>query len=306
MVRGSGRSLTPLLTALMLMVVACSNSGAAAPSTSEVEPATVTSSTSTTSTTTTTSTTSTTLPPTSTTTTTTAPLPEIDAEVLIPEGTGPFPAVVLVHGGGWVAGDSSSMKPLAEFLTDEGFLTVNTNYTLSGEEPGFPAAVDDVACAVRYAAALPDSDGTVVVLGHSAGAHLGAVVALNGDDYGGSCPIPGSGIPDRLVGLAGPYDVDRLGSPDVSVLRSRARRRPGSVARRATRSIWSTRTRISTAFSCTGTKTGWLTLPSHSTSLMPSPVPVRKPSSKGVEGAQHNDMFLPRFVGDLVATWLER
>ena len=102
----------------------------------------------------------------------------------MPEGEGPFPAVVLVHGGGWVGGSPGLMGGLARFLTDAGYLTVNTAYTLSNGIAGFPVAVDDVACAVRNAADHPDSDGTVTVVGHSAGAHLAALVALDTAVYG--------------------------------------------------------------------------------------------------------------------------
>ena len=133
------------------------------------------------------------------------------AEVRVPDGEGPFPAIVLVHGGGWLRGSPSFMRSLATFLSDRGFLTVNTPYKLSNQSPGFPQAVDDVACAVKYAVAHPDSDGTVALIGHSAGAHISAIVALTGDQYGADCPVPGTGIPDRFVGLAGPYDVNRLG-----------------------------------------------------------------------------------------------
>ncbi|MGH3649635.1 MAG: alpha/beta fold hydrolase, partial [Acidimicrobiia bacterium] len=144
--------------------------------------------------------------------TTTGSSIDIDAEVQVPDGEGPFPAVVLVHGGGWVAGGPSVMRPLANHLLDNGFLTVNTRYRLATRDhPGFPEAIDDLACAVRYAAAHPASDGSVAVVGHSAGAHLGAIVALTGDEYGQDCAVPGTALPERFVGLAGPYDVSRLG-----------------------------------------------------------------------------------------------
>lgn len=169
-------------------------------STTPTPPTTATTSISTTSTSTTT-----------TTTTVVAELPEIGAEVLVPDGAPPHPVVVLVHGGGWVGGSPAAIRGLATHLTAEGFLTVNARYQLSNDSPGFPSAVDDVACAVRYAAAHPDGDGTVAVVGHSAGAHLGALVALTGDRYGDDCPVAGTGLPNRFVGLAGPYDVSRLG-----------------------------------------------------------------------------------------------
>ncbi|MDH3190294.1 MAG: alpha/beta hydrolase [Acidimicrobiia bacterium] len=130
----------------------------------------------------------------------------------IPAGDGPFPAVVLAHGGGWIVGEPASIQPLADFLTDNGFLTVNASYQLALQAPGFPAAIEDIACAVRYAASHPLGDGTVVVIGHSAGAHIGAVVALTGASYSGSCELVGGGIPDGFIGLAGPYDVLRVGA----------------------------------------------------------------------------------------------
>ena len=212
MARRHGRRFAPLLVAAAVVLAACSPAGGVSATSTEEPPlpstTTSSTSTSTTSTTSTSTATTTTLPPT---TTTRPELPDIGAEVKVPDGKGPFPAVVLVHGGGWLGGDPSIMRSLATYLTDEGFLTVNTPYKLSNESPGFPQAVDDVACAVRYASAHPDSDGTVALIGYSAGGHISAIVALTGDQYAADCPVPGTGVPDRFVGLAGPYDVTRLG-----------------------------------------------------------------------------------------------
>ncbi len=309
MVRGSRRRFSPLLTASLLVVAlaACDTAGEVESATTEPLVTTVgptaTSTSASTTTTSTTTTTTTTVP--TTTTTVPPPLPEIDAQVLVPEGAGPFPAVVLVHGGGWVAGDSSIMRPLAEYLTDEGFLTVNTNYMLSGEEPGFPAAVDDVACAVRYAAAHPDSDGTVVVLGHSAGAHLGAVVALNGDDYTGSCPIAGSGIPDRLVGLAGPYDVARLGLLMYPFFGAGPADDPEAWREGNPLNLVDQNPDLDSLLMY-GEEDGFVE-PSFAFDFADALTGAGSEALvEGVEGAQHNDMYLPRFVGDLIATWLER
>ncbi len=140
------------------------------------------------------------------------PLGGIEAEILIPSGEGPFPTVVLVHGGGWISGEPAFMRGLARLLTEAGYLTINTAYHLASfDDPGYPAAVDDVACAVRNAAVYPQGDGSVTLIGYSAGAHIAALVALTGDRYGSECPVEGSGLPDRFVGLAGPYDTDRVG-----------------------------------------------------------------------------------------------
>jgi len=140
------------------------------------------------------------------------PLDGIEAEVLIPRGEGPFPTVVLVHGGGWVSGEPAFIRGLALMLTEAGYLTINTAYRLSTfDDPGYPTAVNDVTCAVRNAAIHPLGDGTVTLIGYSAGAQISALVALTGDRYGTDCPVAGSGLPDRFVGLAGPYDTDRIG-----------------------------------------------------------------------------------------------
>lgn len=142
-------------------------------------------------------------------------LPEVGppgAEVLVPEGEGPFDAVVLVHGGGWVVGDPSSMAPLALYLNEAGYITVNTSYRLSLQSPGFPGAISDVSCAVAFAANHPSSTGEVTLIGHSAGAHIAAVVALDASTYDDDCEVPDAGLPARFIGLAGPYDITRIGA----------------------------------------------------------------------------------------------
>lgn len=274
--------------------------------TTDLPPSTTTSSTSTSTSSTTTTTHATTTTTTRATTTTTIPDDVIDAEIGVPEGEGPFPTVVLVHGGGWVAGDPSIMRPLARFLNDNGFLTVNTRYALSTvNRAGFPAAVEDVACAVRVAAALPESDGTVAIIGHSAGAHIGAIVALTGDEYTGDCAVAGSGIPEKFVGLAGPYDISRIGfamsiffgGPEVDLPEAWRAGNPQLLTNEnpdldalimygELDGLVDSRF----AFDFAGALED-----SGATALL-----------ELVEGARHNDMHDPGLVGDLIVTWLER
>lgn len=125
------------------------------------------------------------------------------------------PAVVLVHGGVWVGGNPDLMDAWAQALAESGAVVFNASYRLVYRGGGYPASVDDIACAVRYARAeapaLTTSD-ELVIMGHSAGGHLAAVVALNGDSFGADCEYPAADPPDRLVGLAGLYDVRRFGS----------------------------------------------------------------------------------------------
>lgn len=223
----------------------------------------------------------------------------------VPEGSGPFPAVVLVHGGGWIAGGPSVMSDLARYLTDAGFLTVNTPYKLANDSPGFPEAIEDVACAVRYAAAHPDSDGSVALVGHSAGAHVSAVVALTGDRYTDGCSVPGSGVPQRLIGLAGPYDVDRLGVVMLPFFGTGPSGDPEAWAAGNPQLLTDENTDLSSLIMYGGSDGlvdasfaidfNEALLQSGSESLL-----------ELVEGARHNQMRDPDWVGDLIVVWLER
>jgi acetyl esterase/lipase len=81
----------------------------------------------------------------------------------------------------------------------------------------FPRPVEDVVCAADFAAARAAAEGfevgPVVLVGHSAGAHLAALAALEPGRFRDGCPHPAA-EPDGLVGLAGPYDVSL--SPDIA------------------------------------------------------------------------------------------
>lgn len=290
------------LAALLITTLAAGCAGA------EVEDPTTTSFVTTT-TTTSTTTTSTTLAPSTTTTTsgsTTDATPVVDADVTVPVGQGPFPAVVLVHGGGWVTGGPRLIAPLSDHLNDNGFLTVNTRYTLATlDRPAFPEAVEDVACAVRLAASHPDSDGNVTVVGHSAGAHIGAIVALTGDDYVGDCAVGGSGVPEQFVGLAGPYDVSRLGLAIAAFFGGGPERLP-DFWEAGNPQLLSDENPELEALVMYGERDGIVSesfaidfhdalLDSGATSLL-----------ELVEEARHNDMHDPSLVGDLIVTWLGR
>jgi acetyl esterase/lipase len=230
----------------------------------------------------------------------------IAGDVRVPDGDGPFPAVVLVHGGGWIVGNPSIMRPLATHLTDNGFLTVNTEYELATlDRPGFPAAMDDVACAVRYAASHPDSDGTVAVVGHSAGAHIGAVVALTGNVYAGDCLYPGDGIPERFVGLAGPYDVSRLGLAVAPFFGAGPDSAPEAWEAGNPQLLTDENTDLDSLIMY-----GELDGIVADTFAFDFFDALESSGSSAflelVEGARHQDMDDPGYVGDLIAAWLDR
>ena len=223
----------------------------------------------------------------------------------MPQGDGPFPAVVLVHGGGWISGDPGLMRELANHLTEAGFLTINTRYKLSNESPGFPEAVEDVACAVNHARALPESDGSVAVIGHSAGAHISAVVALTGDQYSQDCPVPGSGIPNKLVGLAGPYDVDRLGLLMLPFFGASPTGAPDAWLAGNPQQLTAKNTDLHSLIMF-GDKDG-IVDDSFAVNFHNSLLESGSDSAlELVEGARHMNLRQPEWVGDLIVVLLER
>jgi acetyl esterase/lipase len=141
--------------------------------------------------------------------------PGLAADVYLPDRAGPAPVVVLVPGGGWQSAERDGLAPLADRLAGAGMMAVNVTYRAADDGARLPAPVQDVDCAVRFAAARAVEVGVepepLLVLGHSAGAHLAALDALAGDRFGGACRWPPRQV-DGLVGLAGPYDVARFSS----------------------------------------------------------------------------------------------
>lgn len=128
---------------------------------------------------------------------------------------GKTPLIVLVPGGGWTSADPTGLTGLATWLSQRGAAVVTVTYRTSSEGAYFPVPAQDVACGVADAVARSRRAGVdvgeVTIVGHSAGAQLAAVVALTPDTFGTGCVDPPV-APDRLVGLAGPYDVAHLGA----------------------------------------------------------------------------------------------
>jgi acetyl esterase len=104
----------------------------------------------------------------------------------IPEGDGPFPAAILIHGGGWVRGDRrTEMAPLFDPLTGAGVAWFSIDYRLAKDPISFGSAVHDVEAAVRFfsdnAAEYKIDPTRIALIGESAGGHLAAMAALNSD-----------------------------------------------------------------------------------------------------------------------------
>jgi len=102
-----------------------------------------------------------------------------------PAGTQPgeaLPALVYIHGGGWVIGDLDTHDALCRQLANGARCAVySVDYRLAPENP-FPAGVDDCIAAVKFVAGRHK---LVAVGGDSAGGTLATVAALHARDHGG-------------------------------------------------------------------------------------------------------------------------
>ena len=139
-----------------------------------------------------------------------------------PEGVGPFPALIVIHGGGWARGDrfKEDVLPLAEMYARRGIASFSIDYRLSTPDaPSWPANIRDVVCAIRHikenATRYRIDPEQIAVLGHSAGGHLAAMLGtLQGDEsfLEGACGNPRISSRVALVVVyAGPADGDFMG-----------------------------------------------------------------------------------------------
>jgi hypothetical protein len=118
--------------------------------------------------------------------------PGLQLDVYRPRrGSAPFPAVLLVHGGGLTVGSRYDLWVTATRLAEEGVLAASIDYTLNGQ---MDPATADVADAFSWLQRQPDVDPKrVAVLGTSAGCALSAKFALSTDEPRAAvlvaCPI---------------------------------------------------------------------------------------------------------------------
>lgn len=105
-------------------------------------------------------------------------------DAYVPDGAGPFPTVIIVHGGGFINGDRNTyVPPLFAPLTGAGFAWFTMDYRLH-PQVNFPAPVEDVEAAIAYVKAHAQEFKVdlkrVVLMGESAGGALVSYVGVRG------------------------------------------------------------------------------------------------------------------------------
>lgn len=146
-------------------------------------------------------------------------------ELRLPKGRGPFPLVVVIHGGCWTRGFATRQNTaaVASALVDDGMATWNVEYRQAGDPGGgWPNSFLDIAAAVDYARTLatrfPVDTSHVVVIGHSAGAHLALWAAARHTLPASSVVRGGNPLRVRAaVAIDGPGDLAGLVGRDAQI-----------------------------------------------------------------------------------------
>jgi acetyl esterase len=120
------------------------------------------------------------------------PTAEIPVRIYTPVGAGPFPALVVFHGGCWIVGNIElSDRPHRALANASGCVVVAVNYQKAPEHP-FPVPLEDCFAGftwtVEHAAELGVDPTRVGVAGDSAGGNLAAAVCLRARTDGGAQP----------------------------------------------------------------------------------------------------------------------
>ncbi|KGN41203.1 hypothetical protein N801_08965 [Knoellia aerolata DSM 18566] len=234
-------------------------------------------------------------------------LPGLEADLYLPAGNpGSAPVVVLVPGGGWTSADRAGLGPLAASLAAAGNVAVNATYRVA-PAARFPQPVSDVVCAADYGAARAARAGIaptrVVLLGHSAGAHLAALGTLAPAHFRAECPWPARNV-DGLVGLAGAYDLTGLADVVQPLFGATPRQQPERW-REGTPSSWvGQRTPSPPVLLAHGELDDVVAVPQSRDFGAALTGAGHDVELEILPDADHDTIYRPEVVADLIARWL--
>lgn len=147
---------------------------------------------------------------------------DLHMNLALPAGKGPFPAVVVIHGGGWKGGSYKDgiMNMIMLRLARQGYVSASIQYRLTPSGARFPCQVEDCKCAVRWLRGNAEKyhidPNRIGAIGGSAGGHLVLMLGVTQKDD--SLEGTGDLKPDfaqqpstvqAVVNLFGPSDLTR-------------------------------------------------------------------------------------------------
>ncbi len=127
----------------------------------------------------------------------------LELDVNVPDGVGPFPVAILVHGGGWSTGDKAALFHVpTDALTRANFTWFSINYRLAPKYR-WPSCFEDMQTAIRWVKAhageYKGDPGRIGLVGYSAGGQLVCLATVLADE---------STRVQAVVGLAPPTDLE--------------------------------------------------------------------------------------------------
>ena len=115
----------------------------------------------------------------------------LKADLFLPPGDGPFPCVLMIHGGAWAGGSRSHMAMHASYLAKHGYAVACITYRFAPTHI-FPAQLDDCQAALdwlnEHAAEYHIDTDRIAVWGYSAGGHLACLLAASLSEDSGDQP----------------------------------------------------------------------------------------------------------------------
>jgi acetyl esterase/lipase len=164
-------------------------------------------------------------------------------DIYMPHAEGPFPGILVVHGGAWTMGSRAQLAAIAMSLAQRGYTAAAISYRLAPEHP-FPAQLYDCQAAVRWlrrhAVEFKIDPGRIGGYGYSAGGQLVALLGALNDDVreegvgerapsarlqavvAGGAPCDFRPLPAQSMGLAYWLGGSRADKPDAYRLASPA------------------------------------------------------------------------------------
>jgi len=129
-------------------------------------------------------------------------------DVSAPEGDGPFPVLMIIHGGGWELHTNTIMEGMARYITNRGYTVFNINYRTLPEGVGIEQIVEDCLGALLWikdhASEYKGDPSRVAVTGDSAGGHLTAMLVTQAGNPAFTPSYQGGPAADLSIRCAAP------------------------------------------------------------------------------------------------------
>jgi acetyl esterase/lipase len=129
---------------------------------------------------------------------------DLHLDFVRPEGDGPFPLVLCIHGGGWRAGSRQDYREFQQKISEMGFASASVQYRFAPKHL-FPAQLDDVRAAIEFLAKNKAEyridPQRIATFGGSAGGHLALLSGLTAGDESAPYKVV------AIVNICGPTDL---------------------------------------------------------------------------------------------------